>query len=429
MTSLADLDSLEAPDAFVARHIGPSEPDILAMLHAVSAPSLDALMARTIPAGIRATQPIDLPPAADEAAVLSELAALAAQNDSRTKSLIGCGYHNTHTPPVILRNVLENPGWYTAYTPYQAEIAQGRLEALLNFQTMVTDLTGLPIANASLLDEATAAAEAVTMAHGLSRTGSRVVAVATDLHPQTRAVLETRARPLDWTLVDFAARRRGRHRCRQPVCRRAAIPRHHRRPAPAADGDRRRPRSRRVGHRVRRPAQPGPADPARRDGCRRRRRQCPALRRADGLRRPARGVLRHHGSHQAADARPPGRPQHRCRRPPRPAPGAADARAAHPPREGHQQHLHRPGAAGGDRRLLRRVARPRRPAAHRPPREPAGPPAGRRRQPRRPHAAPHGFLRYRHAGDRRQHRRPGRQRARRRLQHSPSGQHRRVHRA
>ncbi len=204
MASLADLDTFEAPDAFVARHIGPSEPDILAMLRVVGAESLDALMARTIPAGIRSIQPMDLPPAADEAAVLAELAGLAAQNDSRTKSLIGCGYHNTHTPPVILRNVLENPGWYTAYTPYQAEIAQGRLEALLNFQTMVADLTGLPIANASLLDEATAAAEAVAMAHGISRTGSQVIAVATDLHPQTRAVLETRARPLDWTLVDFA---------------------------------------------------------------------------------------------------------------------------------------------------------------------------------------------------------------------------------
>ncbi len=160
MTNLADLDALEARDAFAARHIGPSEPDIAAMLQAVGADSLDALMARTIPAGIRAAQPMDLPAASDEAAVLAELADLAAQNDSRTKSLIGCGYHNTHTPPVILRNVLENPGWYTAYTPYQAEIAQGRLEALLNFQTMVTDLTGLPIANASLLDEATAAAEA-----------------------------------------------------------------------------------------------------------------------------------------------------------------------------------------------------------------------------------------------------------------------------
>ena len=107
----------------------------------------------------------------------------AAQNHSHVKSLIGCGYHNTHTPPVILRNVLENPGWYTAYTPYQAEIAQGRLEALLNYQTMITDLTGLPIANASLLDEATAAAEAVAMARKLAKSKSNTVAIAADLHP------------------------------------------------------------------------------------------------------------------------------------------------------------------------------------------------------------------------------------------------------
>ena len=204
MSSLADLDVLEAPDAFVSRHIGPSDSDVLAMLQAVGAASLEALVARTIPDGIRAGAAMDLPAAADEAAVLAELAGLAGQNDSRTKSLIGCGYHNTHTPPVVLRNVLENPGWYTAYTPYQAEIAQGRLEALLNFQTMIADLTGLPIANASLLDEATAAAEAVAMAYGLSRSGSQTVAVAADLHPQTRAVLATRAAPLGWTLIDSA---------------------------------------------------------------------------------------------------------------------------------------------------------------------------------------------------------------------------------
>ena len=204
MQTADDLVQLEARDAFVSRHIGPSETEILAMLRIVGATSLDELVARTIPPGIRAGHAIRLPPPADEAAVLAELAALAAQNDSRTKSLIGCGYHNTHTPPVILRNVLENPGWYTAYTPYQAEIAQGRLEALLNFQTAIADLTGLPIANASLLDEATAAAEAVSLAHAVCRTGSATIAVATDLHPQTRAVLATRARPLGWTLVDVS---------------------------------------------------------------------------------------------------------------------------------------------------------------------------------------------------------------------------------
>ncbi len=204
MQTADDLVTLEARDAFISRHIGLSETEILAMLRTVGVTSLDELVARTIPPGIRADHATRLPPPADEAAVLAELAALAAQNDSRTKSLIGCGYHNTHTPPVILRNVLENPGWYTAYTPYQAEIAQGRLEALLNFQTAIADLTGLPIANASLLDEATAAAEAVSLAHAVCRTGSTTIAVATDLHPQTRAVLATRARPLGWTLVDVA---------------------------------------------------------------------------------------------------------------------------------------------------------------------------------------------------------------------------------
>ncbi len=204
MDSLAELAALHAQDGFVSRHIGPSDADILAMLRTVGAGSLDELVARTVPDGIRSDTAADLPPAVDEAGVLAELAGLAAQNDAGTKSLIGCGYHGTHTPPVLLRNVLENPGWYTAYTPYQAEMAQGRLEALLNFQTMIADLTGLPIANASLLDEATAAAEAVALAHGVSRTGSDTIAVAADLHPQTLAVLATRARPLGWTLARFA---------------------------------------------------------------------------------------------------------------------------------------------------------------------------------------------------------------------------------
>jgi glycine dehydrogenase len=203
MDQLAELAELEAGDNFVGRHIGPSETDIAAMLHVVGAASLPDLASKALPAAVHGNRRLDVPPPVDEAGILAELRALADQN-ILVKSLLGMGYHGTHTPPVILRNVLENPGWYTAYTPYQAEISQGRLEALLNFQTMIADLTGMAIANASLLDEATAAAEAVSMAHGLSKTASETVAVATDIHPQTRAVLATRARPLGFALVDVA---------------------------------------------------------------------------------------------------------------------------------------------------------------------------------------------------------------------------------
>ena len=201
MDGLMELGALEAQDAFVARHIGPNEAEIAGMLEVVGLASLDALVVGIVPGDIAVAGPLPLPPAIDELACIEELRGLAAMND-RKVSLIGMGYHGTHTPPVIRRNVLENPGWYTAYTPYQAELAQGRLEALLNYQTMVCDLTGMPIANASLLDEATAAAEAVTMAHAATRGVSAVVAVAADLHPQTRAVLATRAAPLGLRLVD-----------------------------------------------------------------------------------------------------------------------------------------------------------------------------------------------------------------------------------
>jgi glycine dehydrogenase len=199
----AELSELEERDGFARRHIGPSETELAAMLHAVGAATLDDVAAKTIPGAIRSNSALNLPPPIDEAATIAELRALAAQN-ATTKSLIGMGYHGTVTPPVILRNVLENPGWYTAYTPYQAEIAQGRLEALLNFQTMISELTGMEIANASLLDEATAAAEAMAMAHALSKSKSDVLAVATDLHPQTLAVLATRAKPLGISLAPVA---------------------------------------------------------------------------------------------------------------------------------------------------------------------------------------------------------------------------------
>jgi glycine dehydrogenase len=202
MDALAELAVLEAADGFVGRHIGPSETEIAAMLRTVGAASLDDVAAKTVPESIRSNQSLQLPAPVDEAGVLAELRGLANRNVLK-KSLIGMGYHGTVTPPVILRNVLENPGWYTAYTPYQAEIAQGRLEALLNFQTMICELTGMEIANASLLDEATAAAEAMAMAHGISKSKSDTIAVANDVHPQTRAVLATRARPIGVTIVEF----------------------------------------------------------------------------------------------------------------------------------------------------------------------------------------------------------------------------------
>jgi glycine dehydrogenase len=203
MKPLDELTLLEAAGGFIERHIGPDESEIAAMLQTVDAVSLDGLMAETIPESIRTNEALALPEAIDEAAILADLRALAALN-GRQKSLIGMGYHGTLTPPVIQRNVLENPGWYTAYTPYQAEIAQGRLEAILNFQTMVCDLTGMDVANASLLDEATAAAEGVALARGLNRGKSNIIAIATDVHPQTRAVIATRAWPLGWEILDIA---------------------------------------------------------------------------------------------------------------------------------------------------------------------------------------------------------------------------------
>jgi glycine dehydrogenase len=186
---------LAPPDTFARRHIGPRDADVAAMLATLGLGSLEELVAETVPESIVRAALLELPAARGERQALADLRARAAKNDV-FRSFIGMGYHGTVTPGVIQRNVLENPGWYTAYTPYQAEIAQGRLEALLNFQTMVADLTGLPLANASLLDEATAAAEAMHMAHAVARDERRAFFVAEDCHPQTIAVVETRARPL-----------------------------------------------------------------------------------------------------------------------------------------------------------------------------------------------------------------------------------------
>jgi glycine dehydrogenase len=176
------------------RHIGPSPSEMAAMLEAVGVPSLEALMDETVPASIRQSEPLTWSPLS-EYGLLERMRAVASRNKVMTQ-LIGQGYYGTVTPPAIQRNILENPAWYTAYTPYQPEIAQGRLEALLNYQTMVADLTGLPVANASLLDEATAAAEAMTMAERVAKSKAKAFFVDADCHPQTIAVVRTRAEAL-----------------------------------------------------------------------------------------------------------------------------------------------------------------------------------------------------------------------------------------
>ena len=285
-------------ESFQSRHIGPDADETAAMLKVVGAPSLDALIDEAIPARIRLPKPLNLPDGESEHQFLRELRQTASRNQI-FRSFIGLGYYDCITPSVILRNVLENPGWYTPYTPYQAEIAQGRLESLLNFQTMVRDLTGMEVANASLLDEATAAAEAMTMLHRVQARridafdGPAQFLVSDSCFPQTLDVLRD-------------ARRAARDRARAGA-----------EPA-AAHGDLRRPRVRRAradagrggararsarvhrareaGGRARRrrhgSAQPDAADAARRNGRRRRVRQLAALRRPARLRRSACGVLR-----------------------------------------------------------------------------------------------------------------------------------------
>src|SRR5256886_7845583 len=185
--------AIPTAESFVPRHVGPDERDVAEMLKTLGFPSLDALIDATVPRKIRLREGLSLPKGLTELEVLTYFRALATKNQV-FRSFIGMGYSDCVIPPVIQRNILENPAWYTAYTPYQAEIAQGRLEALLNFQTMVIDLTALEIANASLLDEATAAAEAMTMSYALrGRQGKEVFLVASECHPQTIDVVKTRA--------------------------------------------------------------------------------------------------------------------------------------------------------------------------------------------------------------------------------------------
>jgi len=200
MTIRPTFAELEPGANFIPRHIGPNEADTAEMLRSLGARSLEEFIARVVPDNIRTKRPLELKKAMPERTALSYLRKMADRNDVFV-SMIGMGYYGTVTPKVILRNVLENPGWYTAYTPYQAEVSQGRLEALLNFQQMVIDMTGLEIANASLLDEGTAAAEAMAMAKRVVKTSSNTFFIDRDTHPQTIGVIETRARAFGYDIV------------------------------------------------------------------------------------------------------------------------------------------------------------------------------------------------------------------------------------
>ncbi|MGA6103660.1 aminomethyl-transferring glycine dehydrogenase [Pseudomonas solani] len=200
MSHIPPLSQLQQPDAFLRRHLGPDQAEQQAMLDALGLADRDELIVQTVPPAIRLNRPLELPAALDEEAALAKLRAHAQRNEVWT-SLIGMGYHGTLTPAVILRNVLENPGWYTAYTPYQPEIAQGRLEALLNFQQMTIDLTGLELASASLLDEATAAAEAMALAKRVAKARSNLFFADQNCHPQTLSVVRTRAEAFGFELV------------------------------------------------------------------------------------------------------------------------------------------------------------------------------------------------------------------------------------
>ncbi|WP_371232526.1 aminomethyl-transferring glycine dehydrogenase [Pseudomonas sp. QE6] len=210
MSNTPSLSQLHQPDAFLVRHLGPDAAEQQAMLDTLGVSSLDDLIVQTVPPAIRLNRPLDLPAALDEQGALAKLKGYAQKNELWT-SLIGTGYYGTLTPTVILRNVLENPGWYTAYTPYQPEIAQGRLESLLNFQQMTIDLTGLDLASASLLDEATAAAEAMALAKRVAKAKSNLFFVDANCHPQTISVVQTRADAFGFEVVVDEVENLGQH--------------------------------------------------------------------------------------------------------------------------------------------------------------------------------------------------------------------------
>ncbi len=285
-------DRYEPYDFANRRHIGPSPEEIRDMLAVVGSPSLEALIDETVPRDIRAKEPLDFGAPLSERGALDRLRETANKNRV-LESLIGEGYHGTITPPAIQRNILENPAWYTAYTPYQPEISQGRLEALLNFQTAVSDLTGLDVANASLLDEATAAAEAMALAHRVAKSKALAFFVDENALPQSIAVVRTRAEPLGWRVIvgdpfkDLKAEEvfgalfqypgvtGAFHDFSEPIAQ-----------APRRPGDR---------HYGRRSAGADAPEAAGRDGRRRRGRLDAALRHADGLRRSPRSLYRGQG--------------------------------------------------------------------------------------------------------------------------------------
>ena len=356
---------------FARRHLGPGPADLAPMLEAVGVGSLDQLIDETIPDAIRLRTPLNLPAPESEDRYLRRLRALASRNRVLT-SCIGLGYYDCITPSVILRNVMENPGWYTPYTPYQAEIAQGRLEALLNFQTMVQDLTGMEAANASLLDEATAAAEAMTMLHRIQNRRARarerrVFLASAGCFPQTLEVLGTRAEPLGIDLRDrgSAGDAFTPGGLRPP----AAEPGRRGRACTTSHPSSRPPMTQDILVAVatdllaltlvRPPGEMG-ADvalgSAQRFGV------------PMGYGGPHAAFFAARRAVRARDAGAHHRGVGGQRRAARLPHGPADARAAHPAGEGQVQHLHRPGPARQHGRVLRGVPRPRRPARDRRPR-------------------------------------------------------------
>ena len=384
------------------------------MLATLGFPSRAALMDAIVPASIRRAKALDLPPPVSETDALSRLKVIAAKNRVLT-SMIGQGYYGTITPGVIARNILENPAWYTAYTPYQPEISQGRLEALVNFQTMVCDLTGMAIANASMLDEATAAAEAMTLCQRMSKSRSSCFFVADDVFAQTLDVVRTRALPLGIEIVTGPVENAAAAGAFAVLLQ-----------YPGADGEVRDLRAI-----VTAVHAAGGFAIAAADILALTLLAPPGEWGADvvvgstqrfgvpmGFGGPHAGYPRDARRIQAVDAGPSRRRHHRCRRRARLPACVADARAAHPAREGDVQHLHSAGAAGRDGEHVRGLPRPVGPDPDRASRAPArGDPEGRPRA--RGLQGPHdGVLRHDHRRDGDAHRRASRARRRRRHQFS-----------